>query len=105
MNIVLLLLASYGICFGLINKLKFLRKLSFFDSMLECVYCTGFHTGWITYLLMGLAVKSFEFDFAQLAMFAFGSSTFCYTLDTFIIYLEHRTAKLKEERSNSNLFG
>ena len=96
----LMLLASYGLCFTLINKLKFLRKVSFLNKMLECVFCTGWHTGWITHLCTMPETVSFS----QLFIMAFASASFCYTVDTVIIYLEYKTAGMKSN-SQSNLFG
>lgn len=105
----LLLLASYGVCFTLINKAKFLRKIAFFEKMLECVFCTGFHAGWMTYLLISFSLLStrFPLDWAELVATAFASASFCYTLDTIIIYLEYKTAKLKQvdsQQQGKNLF-
>lgn len=47
----LLLLATYGVCFGLMNdKVPVVWRLReswpFLNRMLSCSYCTGFHAGW-----------------------------------------------------------
>lgn len=97
-------LASYGICFGLVNKVTFLRRVEFLDRMLDCSYCTGFHAGWITSLIM---VPLTGFAWASLILSAFASAAFCYIIDTAVIYLEERTADLKSRRpqDHPNLFG
>ena len=85
-SLILMLLASYGLCFAIQHKLTILHnRLDFFDRMFACTYCTGFHTGWIMYCILMLN-KSFEFN--DLILVSFASSVFCYTLDEFIKYLE-----------------
>lgn len=77
------LLFAYGICFGLMNKVDVLRKIAFFDRMLSCSYCTGFHAGWIAW---GLSRAFHGFDasvqgVAPVVAWAFASSAFCYLSD------------------------
>jgi len=98
-------LASYGLAFGLINKARFLRRVSILKKMLDCVYCTGFHTGWITFIMIEPFTSLRQFDYLSCLLTAFASSAFCYTLDTLIIYLEHKTAELKVRNNDSNLLG
>lgn len=90
-----MLLASYGVCFGLMNeKIKLLNRLLYFipfwedrrgqnvfERMFSCAYCTGFHTGWIVWLLSREAPVG-------VLVFALASSAFCYTLDTVLRKLE-----------------
>lgn len=106
MSLFACLLASYGICFCLIHKAKFMRKVAFFEKMFNCVFCTGFHAGWITYILLNFSNPPvMPFDWAEFICMAFASATFCYTLDTAIIYLEYKTAKLKQpQNDHPNLF-
>jgi hypothetical protein len=78
------LLLAYGFAFGAMNKVDFPRKVKFFDSMLNCSYCTGFHAGWIAWLLTRF-VHGFEAtaQFASSALlWALCSAAFCYVLDT-----------------------
>lgn len=102
-----LLLASYGVCFGLMNdKAKFLTdalkrlpifvdddERSFFDRMFVCPYCTGFHTGWMIFLISEIPVWV-EGNFhapstvVSALLFAFASSSACYALDVAIERLE-----------------
>ena len=103
MSVIMLLLACYGVCFTLINKAKFLRRISFFDKMFDCVFCTGFHAGWITHLLAVSFYLQTSIDYADIFIMAFSSASFCYTLDTAIIYLEYKTAQLKGGNNNTLL--
>jgi hypothetical protein len=113
MDFVLLLLAAYGITFGLMNqkvpgltdRLKALsilveekegEKTTFFQRMLVCPYCTGFHAGWIAWLLVRFAsYASHTFSWERLATAgaewvgaAFASAAVCYLLDTAAQWLE-----------------
>lgn len=104
MQQVMFLLASYGICFGLVNKATFLRRVGLLDRMLDCSYCTGFHAGWIASLVM-LPIAGFEWP--TLVLSAFASAAFCYIIDTAVILLEEKTADLKSRKASDhhNLFG
>jgi len=116
------MLASYGLCFGLMNdkarwltdRLRALRirvrrqgedpseETTLFDRMLRCPYCTGFHTGWMTWLgfiaAMGLPISvggttaeivwGIVGNVARIVIFAFASSAFCYLADTGAQWLE-----------------
>lgn len=100
----LYLLFAYALCFGLQNKLPFLYSTEyretgepdrFVDKLLHCTYCTGFHTGWITWLVAwwvggsmpveGLAVP------ASILIWAFASAAFCYVVDALVRWLEANT--------------
>ena len=79
------LLSAAGITFALQHKLPFLHgKLSILDSMLVCTYCTGFHAGWITYLLYSAP----DIDIRQVLLFSFASAIFSYALDEIVKHLE-----------------
>jgi hypothetical protein len=101
----LLMFASYGMCFGLMNdKVWFthslralpLRKVeapwapgevsTLFERLFQCAYCTGFHTGWVTWLLgVGMAGLPYPHHFgngASLLVWSFASAVFCYLVDT-----------------------
>lgn len=83
--IFIILLAAAGITFGLQHKVVFIhKKLSWLDSMLKCTYCTGFHGGWLAYLL----AKAPKVDLQELLLFAFSSAIFSYALDELVKYLE-----------------
>lgn len=114
MTLLLALLTAYGICFGLMNDkayplTNFLRLISkgeggFFDQMFSCSYCTGFHSGWITWMMLWLASGArpsspLGLDFGtssatslslEMLMFAFASTAFCYLVDTASQWLEQR---------------
>jgi len=92
----LMLLASYGMCFGLMNdKLEFLsrwfRRSPFLDAMFSCAYCTGFHTGWFAWLLVRMADLSpltLPTDGVAVILAAFASAAFCYAVDQSLLWLE-----------------
>lgn len=83
----LALLTAYGFCFYLMNKATFLYgKSAFFDKMFECSFCTGFHCGWISWLLHtfalnGVVLSKWE-DVLSAILFGFASACTCYLLDT-----------------------
>lgn len=103
-TLLMLLLAAYGLCFGVMNdKIPFLHHLRkipflkdeeghpFFARMFVCPYCTGFHTGWMVYLvwaLVGGAALSLEVG-VGIVLFAFASSATCYWVDTLIQWFEN----------------
>lgn len=91
------LLLAYGLCFGLMNKVDALRKVAFFDRMLSCSYCTGFHSGWIAWTLTravhGLPTTPQEA--LTPILWAFTSSAVCYLLDAASQAVESATARQK----------
>lgn len=91
------LLLAYGLCFGLMNKVDALRKVAFFDRMLSCSYCTGFHSGWIAWALTravhGLPTTPQEA--LTPILWAFTSSAVCYLLDAASQAVESATARQK----------
>lgn len=89
------LLVSYAIAFGIQNKVPWIHgKIKFFDSMFECTYCTGFHTGWITWCLWaiayGLPATGWSIP-GSLLTWAFASSIFCYGVDVVLRWFESNT--------------
>lgn len=82
------LLLAYGLCFGLMNKVDALRSEkwplgAFFNRMLSCSYCTGFHAGWLAWALSRLVygIELTPSGFAPALVWAFASSAFCYVVD------------------------
>lgn len=92
MKTLFILLVAYGLCFGLQNKATFLHRGKFLKSMMGCVYCTGFHSGWITWLgfyFLGMETKLPTWKVPVMALvWALASSAFCYLLDTFAQWAE-----------------
>lgn len=84
MNIVIYLLAVYGLTFlirsadgpwGLMSKIR--NKLIdnkyigvFFYKMLDCVFCTAIHSSWIIFLMF------MPFTLFELIVFAFAGASF-----------------------------
>lgn len=89
----LLLLFAYGLTFGLQHKASFLwEKSDLTDSLLKCSYCTGFHAGWIVWLLHLAAQPDLEWTLVPVVigsiLFAFGSAGFAYFGDVLTQWLE-----------------
>lgn len=89
------LLAVYGVCFGLMNDkvvlVRLARRIGFVDRMLDCPYCTGFHSGWLVRLGGDLAAGTATFSVSQassLVLWGFAGAAFCYVLDTFASKLD-----------------
>ena len=104
---VLSLLLSYGLCFGALNKVGVLlpemrpldgvstgRKL--LDTLFTCPYCMGFHTGWMSWLLISYVTRtSLLYDgpdslrsVAAILSWSLISAVFCYIADVLTVYLE-----------------
>lgn len=82
------LLAFYAVTFGLMNKITFAyNKVGFFDRMFECSYCTGFHAGWIVYILK-CKIYSSEIAFLTLLYFSLVSASSSFIIDKFTDWLE-----------------
>jgi len=85
---ILILIAAYGICFSLQHKITFLHnRIGIYDKMIKCTFCTGFHCGWIAYLL-SKCDKIREIEFSSLILFAFASAAFCYAVDEVMKFIE-----------------
>ena len=104
MNELFLLLVAFGITFGLQHKVSFLwGKSNFFDRMLSCAYCTGFHAGWITWLLyIGGEVLAENAVLSDLSLIdpillAFASAGFAYLADAASRWLESNSEPLDED--------
>jgi len=87
------LVVAYGITFGIQNKAQFLRdKHPLLDDLLHCTYCTGFHAGWLTWLLWKIDSvingSVWGFELFGMLLFAMGSSAFSYFFDTAIRLME-----------------
>ena len=101
-----LMLASWGLCFGFQHKIPMLHgKSKLIDSMLGCTFCTGFHSGYMVWLIwMGSKVTITSSGIVQFhlgeivarmlvascegALYAFASASFCYMADSWTRYLE-----------------
>ncbi len=103
MDYLFYLIAAYGITFGIQHKASFLRgRFDILDRMLICTYCTGFHAGWITWLMWNIdsVVISVSALFGML-LFAMASSAFSYFIDTSIRLMEtYAEPVMVEEEEN-----
>ena len=101
------LFLAYGLCFGIQNKLPFLYSEDyletqvperFLDRLLHCTYCTGFHCGWLTWLLAWgveeepIGGLDWSIPFSVLA-FAVASAGFCYAADAMVKWAEANTVE------------
>jgi len=115
------LIAAYGLCFGLMNdkmwwltdRLRQLRlrvqqdeqgtESTFFERMFACPFCTGFHAGWVIWLIrageagglpvpiegdMGGTLLGVLGNILAVALSGFASAAFCYCVDTTMQRLE-----------------
>lgn len=89
------LLVAYGITFGLMNDkawfiTEWLRTVDFFDRMLGCAFCTGFHAGWMALLLTHSEVlsNSWQYVLRDGLAYGFASAASCYAIDTVLRRLE-----------------
>lgn len=102
MELVLFLLVSYGIGFWLQNKVEFIRgKVALVDKGLDCTFCTGFHSGWITFLMLQAsswneATLNWRL-LPQTIAFGFAAAAFNYTFDTLVRFVESRISASEEE--------
>lgn len=85
---ILSLLAIYSIVFALKYTSLFLSlresliKMPFFYKLFDCVYCLGFHAGWIVYLLRFGSGRYGLFNFAELLIWGFGGAVFSLVMYT-----------------------
>lgn len=96
----LCLIASYGLCFLLMNdKVAFLttplRWSGLLNRMLSCSFCTGFHTGWVVWLLMAYTGVGWDVsehtvvgNVGHLLLFSLASAAFCYLADVVAMKME-----------------
>ena len=90
MELIKLNLASYGIIFFLQHKAyPFLSKQALLKEMLECTFCTGFHGGWIAFLLLSKQQHVLNAEFvAQIISWGFAGASAAYIVDTIISKIE-----------------
>jgi hypothetical protein len=112
-QLLMALLAAYGLCFALVNdKAAFLtnplKRLplfrdaedgeNFFGRLLRCPYCTGFHAGWVVWLVfhapsfLGDADVAISSLISGGILFTFASCTFCYIVDVAAQWFEETSA-------------
>ena len=93
------LLAAYGLCLSLmLGKIPLPQLLvripwvgGFFERMFQCPLCTGFHCGWVVWLME--AARHGEYPSGGVAdaiLWAFASAGFCYIIDAAVQWIERR---------------
>lgn len=91
-------LAAYAIAFALSNdKLPWVEvvrsRIPALDRLLSCMFCTGFHAGWVVWLIKGVpdVWAGYSWDLrtvSDLTLFALASATFCYCVDAAVSWFE-----------------
>ncbi len=91
-------LAAYAVAFALTNdKLPWVEsartRVPVLDRLLSCMFCTGFHAGWIVWLIQKVpdVCAGYSWDLrtvSDLALFALASATFCYCVDAAVSWFE-----------------
>ena len=90
------LIFAYGMAFGAMNKLPdmvYEYLPSFFNRMLACAYCTGFHTGWMAYF----AISHEDIIWHHAPLWGLASGAFSYGADTILRLAESHTHILDDE--------
>lgn len=93
MSTIIWLLTAYGLCFAMQHKIPFLRgKVDLLDEMLHCTFCTGFHCGWMTWVMSFLATGTLPASGwhipGSMLVWAFASAASCYVIDAGTNWLE-----------------
>ena len=107
MEIIFGAFVAYAFCFWLMNKTPARLILSegyqesgekaeggvrkFFDELLTCSFCTGFHCGYVTYFLFWLSAGATPLSWehaVQAFLAGMASAAWCYFLDTAIAKME-----------------
>jgi len=90
MEILLMLLAAYGIAFFVQNKLPRMDDApELLDKLMSCIYCLGFWSGLVVHLLShAMDEGTLIGHLVRALLFGFGSSAFSYSLDTLVRWLE-----------------
>jgi hypothetical protein len=86
------LLFAYGLTFGMMHKLPsfvYSAAPAFLSRLLSCAYCTGFHAGWMAYLVSYWGWGMFHLP--SLVIWAIASAAFSYGADTLFRWAESRT--------------
>ena len=71
---------------------KLTSKSEFMASLFACSFCTGFHAGWLTYILMNYSLfdyKTWHENIAYMLIYGFVSASFCYFFDNILVRLEN----------------
>lgn len=97
-SFVFFVVLAYAIAFGLQNKVDILHTNPFLARMLKCTYCTGFHAGWMAWILLHLSPEGVTELYAlgwwipaSILAHAFIGAGWSYTVDAVIVWLERNT--------------
>lgn len=97
MTLLIYLLCSYGIVFGIQYKLPFQVKSNILERLFSCPYCLGFWTGWLvwgsTWRVYENPILGEKSNILGGLVFSLASSTFCYLMDLITSWLENRLSE------------
>jgi hypothetical protein len=88
------ILLMYALTFGAMNKLPFEGLSNFTDRLFRCSYCTGFHTGWMAWLLIHapqwseVQLLSPLLFVSQLMVWSLIGASGCYIIDGMVRFVE-----------------
>jgi uncharacterized membrane protein len=95
MNVFLTAAVMYGITFGIKDAKLFTiprnwltSRSGFIHSLLSCAYCVGFHSGWMTYLLMVVFPTDLTQAIRGLLTYAFAGVAVSGALDSILLRIE-----------------
>ena len=95
MEILLTVALMYGLTFALkdaklLNRPRgwLVGRSDFFGELLSCAYCTGFHSGWVSFLLLRSSDITSLPWIQGLVIYAFAGAAVSYVVDVVLLHLE-----------------
>lgn len=96
MSLFLTVAVMYGLTFGIKDAKLFSKprqwladRSPFLRDLLSCAYCVGFHSGWLTYLLLVPASMDLTLFIRGLLAYAFAGVTVSGALDAILCRIEN----------------
>lgn len=79
-------LVAYALARALVHDkvplVPYLRVYPFFNELLSCIFCSGFHAGWVAWLLAGA-----DGSLLGLVQWSLAAAASCYLLDAVVYRL------------------
>jgi uncharacterized membrane protein len=95
-SLLLTVAVMYGITFGIKDAKLFSRprqwladRSLFLHELLSCAYCVGFHSGWLTYLLLVPVPDDWATFIRSIVAYAFAGVTISGALDAILQRIEN----------------
>jgi hypothetical protein len=90
------LVFAYAVAFGIQNKVPPLYRFEWLHGFLGCIYCIGFHAGWISWLMVwavsGKTPAEGWYIIPSILIWALTSAAFCFFFDAMIKWFEVNAA-------------